>query len=509
MPDRPNVLLITTDQQRTDSLSCYGSTFTATPHLDRLAAEGVRFDRAYCANPVCTPARASIFTGRYLSRHGAWNVGMSVPDDEVMLSHRLREVGYRTHYVGKMHFQAFGGSAAQSRESCGQWEQLYPAFCGPYYGFETIEIALGHVTYGLAGHYGAWVRSQVSAEEFSAYHKARTDAEHLFGGEAYDWDLPVRLHNSVWTADRAIDFLEREGGRQPFLLAVGFQDPHHPHAVPRDFPDRVAPEEVPLPDFTPGELDDKPPFFRLAHEGRWPESGLIGDFAIAGQWMGPELQYADFRQVTETEARRGRAHYYTMVRLIDREMGRVLRALDRLGLGENTLVIFTTDHGELLGDHGLWMKGPLPYEQLVRIPMILRWPAGFAGGRSTDALFSQVDLVPTVLAAVGLPLPEALEGRAALPFLRGETESVREEALIECVDDPEGIRSKTLVTARHKLTWYAGQDYGELYDLETDPREKVNLWKDRAHLALRARLLGRLLALQEPLEKRVARYCYA
>ncbi len=113
----PNILIITTDQQRTDSLSCYGSTFTDTPHLDRLAAEGVCLERAYCANPVCTPARASIFTGRYPSRHGAWNVGMNVPEEELMISHRLADVGYRTHYIGKAHFQPFGGSADQSIET--------------------------------------------------------------------------------------------------------------------------------------------------------------------------------------------------------------------------------------------------------------------------------------------------------------------------------------------------------------------------------------------------------
>ncbi len=502
----PNIIVITTDQQRTDSLSCYGSEFTHTPHLDRLADEGVRFDRAYCANQVCTPARASIFTGRHVSRQGAWNVGMNVPEDEVMISHLLGAAGYRTHYVGKIHFQAFGGTAEQSRESMGEWDRIYPEWRGPYYGFETVEVAVGHAHWGMAGHYGAWVRSQLSAAEYPEYMRVSTDSQHHFGGEAYDWPLPLRLHHSVWTADRTIDFLEREGGERPFLLAVGFPDPHHAHSVPREFQDRVRPEEVPLPDFTPGELDDKPPFFRLAHEGRWLESDLIGDYGIAGQWLGG---YADFREVTEEEARRGRAYYYSLVRLIDQQMGRILEALDRLGLSENTLVIFTTDHGELLGDHGVWMKGPFSYEQLVRIPMVLRWPAGFAGGRSTEALLSQVDLAPTALAAAGLPAPGNLDGVNALPLLRGEAQAVRETALVECVDDPRGIRSKTLVTPGHKLTWYAGQDYGELYDREADPREKVNRWEDSAYLEVRARLLGTLLDLQEPLERRAERYCYA
>ena len=140
--DRPNILLVTTDQQRTDSLSCYGSTFTDTPHLDRLAQQGVRFDRAYCTNPVCTPSRASIFTGLYPSRHGAWNVGVNVPE-QPLLSHRLAEVGYTTGYVGKAHLQAFFGTPAQSAESAGA-NARYPDWYGPYYGFETAELAIMH-----------------------------------------------------------------------------------------------------------------------------------------------------------------------------------------------------------------------------------------------------------------------------------------------------------------------------------------------------------------------------
>jgi arylsulfatase A-like enzyme len=149
MTGRPNILLITSDQQRTDSLSCYGSQFTHTPVLDWLAHEGVLFERAYCANPVCTPARASIFSGLYPSRHGAWNVGMNVPADLELLSHQLAKVGYATHYTGKAHFQAFGGIPGESMEPVADWELLYPTFRGPYYGFQTVELAFGHASYGL------------------------------------------------------------------------------------------------------------------------------------------------------------------------------------------------------------------------------------------------------------------------------------------------------------------------------------------------------------------------
>ena len=329
---RPNILLITTDPQRTDSLSCYGSTFTDTPHLDKFASEGVCFERAYCTNPVCTPARASIFSGKYVSRHGAWNVGMNVPEDEPMISHRLSDVGYRTHYIGKAHFQPFGASPEQSVETRGNTDR-YPEFRGPYYGFETIELALGHATYGLAGHYGEWVKSQVSEETFASYSKARRLSKVGFGGGAHDWDIPLKYHNSVWTADRTIDFLTNHSAEQPFLLAVGFQDPHHPHCVPTEFQERVDPAEVPLPDFVEGELDDKPPHFMEARCGQLGKSKIRGRFAIAGQGGG-----ADFRKVSEDNARLGRAYYYNMVKIIDQQMGRILECLDARGLTERTLV---------------------------------------------------------------------------------------------------------------------------------------------------------------------------
>lgn len=501
---RPNIIIITTDQQRTDSLSCYGSAFTSTPNLDRMAEGGVLLERAYCTNPVCTPSRVSIFTGQQVSRHGVWNVGMNAFEDTRMISHRLGDVGYRTHYIGKMHFQAFGGEKGQSVETMDGWEELYPEWAGPYYGFESIEIALGHTLYGIAGHFGSRVKEQVSAEEFESYPKAcRQLSNGHFGGDGFEWDLPLQFHNSVWTADRTISFLEKHDRDQPFLLAIGFQDPHHPHAVPNEYEDRVSPQDVPLPDFDEGELDDKPPHFLEAHTGRLEDSEMRGDYYIAGQGAG-----SDFRKVNEQETRDGRACYHSMVRLIDREMGRILDCLDRTGLDDNTLIFFTSDHGELLGDHGLWMKGPFHYEQLIRVPMIVRWPEGIPGGRKEQGLFSLVDIVPTALTAAGLELDESVDGVNSLPLLRGESKT-RDDVLVECIDDPNKLRLKTIVTENRKLTWYRGQSYGELYDLENDPCEKVNHWNNPDYAADKSDLLTRIPNHLESLEPRAERYSYA
>ncbi len=504
MEKRPNVIIITTDQMRVDSMSAYGSAFTHTPNLDRLGVEGAICSRAYTVNPVCTPARASLFSGQYPSRHGAWNVGMNTPGDVTMISHHLAGGGYRTHYVGKMHFQPFGADGGQSAESREDWESGITDWQTPYYGFETVEIALGHATYGMVGHYGDWVRSQVSEEQFEKLKKARRLSEMGFGGEAHDWEIPLHLHNSVWTADRSIAFLEEQDESQPFLLAIGFEDPHHPHAVPVSFEDRVDPADVPLPRYEPGELDDQPPHFRIAHEGGLEESAFRGEFHVAGQGSG-----ADFRRVSEEDARLARAYYYTLVRLIDQQMGRIVDCLDRCGLAQNTIVVFTTDHGELLGDHGLWMKGPFLYEPLVNIPMLIRWPEVIPAGQRVDGLINQVDIVPTILSAIGEPVPAEVDGMDMMPMLNGKAREVRDSVIVECVDDPAKLRLKTVITQDRKLTLYHGHDFGELYDLASDPGEIRNLWDDRSYLADRRRLTRRVLDHMERLERRERRMSYA
>jgi arylsulfatase A-like enzyme len=321
---------------------------------------------------------------------------------------------------------------------------------------------------------------------------------------ARDWDLPTRLHNSVWTADRSIEFLRRHDSSRPFFLAVGFQDPHHPLALPRDFADRVDEKAVPLPDYDDGELADKPPFFTEAHCGMLEQSRERGEFFVAGQGKGH-----DYRRVTPEAARLSRAYYYGMVRLIDQQMGRILSSLQETGLAENTLVIFTSDHGELLGDHGLWLKGPFHYEPLIRVPLMLRWPRGFSAAPATRSLVSLLDLAPTVLEAAGLEIPATMDGHSLLPLLRGQVPAVRDHALIEFVDDPRKLRLKTLVTPTRKLTWYADRDFGELYDLELDPREKINHWNTPAYAADKTALLGKLLSELERLEPRQPRRSYA
>jgi arylsulfatase A-like enzyme len=485
MSARPNVLIVCTDQQRTDSLGCYGSTFMRTPGFDHVAERGTRFDRAYCSSAVCTPSRISMLTGQYVARHGVWNVGVNAGQDIDLLSHKLARAGYETGIVGKAHFEAYGATPEQSRESVAGFANGYGDWTGPYYGFTTAHLALGHTTIGLSGHYGGWLHDQLGPEGVARLGTARpVDDTRDFGGNAYDWDLPTRLSNSVWTADNAIAFLERERDADcPFFLFASFQDPHHPHAVPTDYADRVDPATVPLPSFHPAELDLLPPHVRVAHEGRLEGSDFARRWPMSGQHNG-----FDYRNIPESSQRLGRAYYYSLVQLIDQQLVRLWDCLERNGLADDTLVIVTSDHGELLGDHGLWMKGPFHYEQLVRIPLLAMGP-GIPAGSVDSNVASLVDIVPTVLAATGVaPEGAVIDGTALL----GIPEDAR-TVLCETVLDWQGMICRSVIGERYKLTSYANALYGELFDLRSDPQEKHNLWSNGEWASIRAEMLGRLL----------------
>lgn len=481
---RPNILLVCTDQQRTDTLSCYGSTFTRTPGFDRVAQQGTRYNRAYCPSAVCTPSRASMLSGQYTIRHGSWNVGVNTGDDVTFLSHRLAGAGYQTRLVGKAHFESYTATQG-TRESVQRHKAGYGGWTGPYYGFDHVELALGHAAWGLSGHYGAWLRQRATEADIARYETlVPADDAPEFGGNAYDWALPTQLTNSVWTADRAIQFLEHErNGDAPFFLFVSFQDPHHPHCVPTDYRNRVDPAAVPMPVGADVDLDSLPPHFRLAHEGRLKGSEFARRWPVSGQHDG-----FDYRSIPEQAQRNGRAYYHTMVRAIDDQLVRLWASLDAQGLTENTLVIVTSDHGELLGDHGLWMKGPFHYEPLARVPFLAMGP-GIARGQEAEGLVSLVDVAPTCLNAAGVAFDSTeMDG---IDFASGRREA-DDTVLCETILDWQGLICRSVIGSRYKLNWYAGQKYGELFDLADDPNELVNLWADPAAAGIRADLLSSL-----------------
>ena len=218
MTKRPNIIVVCTDQQRTDTLSCYGAEHVETPGFDRIAKDGMRFSRAYAPSAVCTPSRVSLLSGQYAGRHKVWSIGVNTGDDVTMIQHRLADAGYRTGLIGKAHLEAYQAPPEMSRESVTGFEAGYGDWAGPYYGFERVQLALGHVNYGMTGHYGAWLRQRFSEQDVQGFKSLQPRGTNSsFGGEGFDWDLPLDAHNSVWTG-RARNRFHRQprGGRSLF-----------------------------------------------------------------------------------------------------------------------------------------------------------------------------------------------------------------------------------------------------------------------------------------------------
>jgi arylsulfatase A-like enzyme len=281
-----------------------------------------------------------------------------------------------------------------------------------------------------------------------------------------------------------IERCAREG--KPFFLWASFFDPHPPYILPEPWASMYDPAEMEPGRYTPGEFDAMPPQFARTRQ----EQPDFSDYHEPG---GQGLHGFHSHLHGEEELRRSLACYYGMVSLIDAEVGRILAALDRLGLAENTLVVFTTDHGHFLGQHGLIAKGAFHYEDLLRIPMIARWRGRIPAGTVSTALQSQIDFVPTFLDAAGIPIPGRMQGASRVADWTGAAGAARAWALVENRHNPTSVHLRTLVTERYKITVYRQHDYGELFDLQADPGELHNRWDDPAYAAVKQALLLRFI----------------
>src|SRR3954453_7104151 len=420
MRKRMNVLLITTDQQRADTLGVEGNPLQATPRLDALAAQGARYTGARTQNPLCQPARATILTGTYPSTHGVTCNGIDLPLDaeERSVASLLGPPGYRTAITAKAHFPpAFPFLPTGKIESVEGSARVDPEWNGPYFGFEHAELMLfghnlriadlmgrwnwiyGPPPFGL--HYGRYL--------FRDGHERGVERLRLMQPEAAGakWDhtqtwrnaMAEEDHPTTWIADRAVDWLATVDG--PFFGWVSFTDPHHPMDSPAPWCDRYAAEDAldVLPEIHPDEFTGKPTFHKLLSQGL---RGRDLEWANPG---GATLTRAELADMT--------AGYYGMVAQLDHAIGRVLDVLDERGLTDDTLVIVTTDHGEFLGEHQMIFKGPFGYDSLLRVPLLLRGPAISAGHVVADPV-GTIDLAPTMLGGAGIAIPEWMEGRALL-----------------------------------------------------------------------------------------------
>jgi len=494
MTGRPNILLITSDQQRGD---CYGfeGRKVSTPHLDMLAAGGTRFSACITPNVVCQPSRASILTGLLPRTHGVRDNGIDLDADmgEGGWAGTLAKSGYRTGFVGKAHFSTFHTFAPTGRPECRSSSQDYAGdWRGPYMGFQHAEMMIaGHNMFlpqkppeGLA--YEAWYHGNGRGEALDRMFLTRLPPD---VGAAQTWNsaLPPAFHNSTWVGDRTIDFVRANKDR-PWVAWASFPDPHHPFDAPAPWCYMHHPDAVDLPTHRTLDLERRPWWHRASLEGR------------------PQLADEGLRQVREkvsrtpvqsdSQLRALIANYYGMISLIDHQVGRIRIALDELGLAENTLIVFTSDHGEWLGDHGLLVKGPMAYEGLLRVALLVEGP-GVPVGQCIGDPVSTLDLAPTLCDYAGSELCVPVHGRS----LRGLIESgqsqrdfARSEWHLRPSRSGVELQLQTVRTRRHKLTLEQISGAGEMYDLQEDPGEMRNCFDDPAYAVVRRELLDMIAA---------------
>ena len=451
-----NILWFTSDMQRFDTIHCLNNPHIHTPNLDRLCADGVAFTHTYCQNVICIPSRSSFLTGRYPSSIRACRSGNETFSDAAPLVPKLlSDYGYVCGLSGKLHIAS-------------PWLGPEKRVDDGYSFFRYSHSPFARVDQG--NDYMQWLLDK-GIDPASVFHRKPPGLDTEFG--AYLPSIKPEIHQTTWCTDHAIEFI-RENKQRPWLMSVNVLDPHGPLDPPPEYRERYEVKDMPDPHFRESDLE---------HEERLSEIDFI-DKA---------------RKIDELENKENTAAYFAMIELVDHNVGRLLKLLEETGQRDNTLVVFMSDHGEISGDHGLTKTGCRFYERLVRVPLIFRLPGRFQSGLRSDALVELIDVAPTILELAGIPLPEHMEGRSLLPILEGRKSPDHHRDSVRCeyydtIDTFTDIKLKgsygTMIRERrYKCAVYHGHDYGELYDLESDPWEHHNLWECEEHLSIRERLI--------------------
>lgn len=449
--NQPNILWICTDQQRADTIGALGNKHVRTPHIDALVEQGTAFTHAYCQSPVCTPSRASFLTGRYPRTTRCRQNGQAIPATEKLISRLLADAGYTCGLAGKLHLATCADGVVEKRIDDG-----YKVFHWSHHPQpDWPENA-----------YTQWLTQQGQ------------NWESLYGGESTPYvkkGIPAEYSQTTWCANMAIDFIREQKGN-PWFFSYNCFAPHHPFDPPADYLARYSPEELPLPKSRPNEAAGKTTYQELDSEFAHSDPNSYHVAAMTDN---------DKREVT--------AAYYAMVELIDENVGRMVATLKETGQFENTMIIFMSDHGEMLGDHGIYLKGPHFYEEAVRVPLIFSWPGQYCNGLRADGLTELTDIAPTLLDSVGLEIPPFIQGKTLLPVLKGQMDSSNHRRCVfsEYYNAWSHKHSYGTMyrTDSHKMIVYHGTDQGELYDLKNDPDEFDNLWHNASNAELKTRLL--------------------
>jgi arylsulfatase A-like enzyme len=497
-------------------LSVAGRPDVETPNIDRLAEKGIRFERAYCENPICTPSRLSMLTGLSSRQHGVYGNGRLVPHTMKTMVSVLKDSGYRTHASGKLHLQPWDIEKYRRKRNGERVPGLFSYeddilwreggitdLPTGYFGFETSDYVRGHGDY-VGGNYIQWLKKEHSEWAVPREDMYRpkwrkefpSDIGHPGGiASCYRMTVPEEIHYNTWITDRTIRFLDSHTAGRPFFLWCSFPDPHHPFAACSPYSEMYDPESLTLPSSWQAMVDES--------------SGLN---ALPHTMHGFRME-----NFNEAGLRHMLAQTYGMISHIDRCIGRVMEALERSDNAEKTVVVFIADHGEYLGAHHLMTKGDFPFEELMRVPLIWSDPDSPSHGETENGIVSLLDIAPTVLERAGVPLeclnPEQHYFGPAPPWFQGGSLcgrilhggrladrcflASREDHDAQDPDHERYIRVRCLYRGAHKLVVVNDPAVHALYDLACDPHELHDRWHDPAYGEIRAEMLEtyRLFAL--------------
>ena len=507
MAERPNFVVYMTDQHRADCLGCYGHPVLQTPNIDGLAKVGMTFDNFYVSSPVCMPNRASLMTCRMPTNHGVRMNGIPLSRQNVTFVELLRDAGYKTALIGKSHLlpnakvppplrrpaprDGYHAAAKDLRDAWRsgfddpwyesenglRWADPDHGMPTPFYGFDHVELAGGNSA--RSGYdFNTWLRERLPNGE--AHFDPGSQLDHDYScPQALRMSLPEKFHSTTYIAERAEAWIaEQAGNDQPFFLMVSWPDPHHPFNPPGKYWDMYSPDDMPVPEAFSRDDWIPPPHVQGVLDARYAGTANLNGMNTIGCYS--------------REAQEAQALTCGMVAMIDDAVGRVERGLDVAGVVDRTSRIFTSDHGEHLGDHRLLLKGAEQYEQITRVPFVWAGPSVKEPSR-TDKIGQTHDIGTTILEQARIEPSYGMQGIDLL----GDAD--RDAAYIQYAHqrpmDGLGTRPHvhTIRTHRHRLSVFEGLDWGECYDLVEDPGEFENLWADPDAQTVKATLFEQLL----------------